>query len=111
MDRSSLNQKLLSRDEEWMSPGHLACSGCGAASAMRYALQALGRKTIVVLPACCWSIIAGPFPYSTVRIPLIHTAFETGASVASGIKAALEIRGDEETTVMAWAGNRAGELS
>lgn len=105
MDRNSLIQKLLSRDEEWMSPGHLACSGCGAASAMRYALKALGKRTIVVLPACCWSIISGPFPYSTLRVPLVHTAFETGASLASGIKAALEIKGDNETTVMAWAGD------
>jgi pyruvate ferredoxin oxidoreductase beta subunit/2-oxoisovalerate ferredoxin oxidoreductase beta subunit len=38
-------------------------------------------------------------------VPLYHTAFETGASVASGIKAALLARGDTETTVMAWAGD------
>jgi pyruvate/2-oxoacid:ferredoxin oxidoreductase beta subunit len=91
--------------EELLDSGHLACPGCGAALAMRYVLKALGERTIVALPACCWSIIAGPWPQSSLRVPLYHTAFETGASVASGIKAALLARGDTETTVIAWAGD------
>ncbi len=91
--------------QEWIYPGHLACAGCGATLAMRFALKALGEQTILVLPACCWTILAGPFPYSAVKVPLFHTAFETGASTASGVKAALEIRGDRETTVAAWAGD------
>jgi len=91
--------------EELLEPGHLACPGCGAPIAMRLVLKALGPRTIVVLPACCWSIIAGPWPQSSLKVPLYHTAFETGASVASGIRAALEARGDHETTVMAWAGD------
>ena len=91
--------------EELLEPGHLACPGCGAPIAMRLVLKALGPRTIVVLPACCWSIIAGPWPQSSLKVPLYHTAFETGASVASGVKAALEARGDRETTVMAWAGD------
>ena len=90
---------------ELLESGHLACPGCGAALAMRLVLKALGEKTIVTLPACCWSIIAGPWPQSSLRVPLFHTAFETGASVASGIKAALLARGDTETTVIAWAGD------
>ncbi len=91
--------------EELMDPGHLACPGCGAALAMRLVLKGLGEKTIVTLPACCWTIIAGPWPQSSLRVPLFHTAFETAAATASGIKAALSVRGDEETTVMAWAGD------
>ena len=90
---------------ELLECGHLACPGCGAALAMRLVLKALGPKTIVTLPACCWSIIAGPWPQSSLKVPLFHTAFETGASAASGIKAALLARGDEETTVIAWAGD------
>ena len=44
-------------------------------------------------------------PYSSVRVPLYHTAFETAASTAAGVKAALVKRGDTETTVVAWAGD------
>jgi pyruvate/2-oxoacid:ferredoxin oxidoreductase beta subunit len=72
---------------------------------MRYTLKALGEQTVIVIPACCWSIINGPFPYTSIKVPLIHTAFETGASTASGIKAGLDARGDTETTVAAWVGD------
>ncbi len=92
-------------DREFMYSGHVACPGCGAAIAMRFVLKALGEKAIMVIPACCWSIIAGPYPMTTLKVPVLHTAFETGGSVASGIKAALEVRGDHETTVVTWAGD------
>jgi len=88
-----------------MHPGHLACPGCGGALAMRLALKALGPKTMIVLPACCWSIINGPFPYSAVTMPLFHTAFETAGSVSSGVKAALDVLGKKDITVLAWAGD------
>jgi len=91
--------------EEVMSPGHVACQGCGATLAMRYALKALGRKTILVIPACCWSVIDGPFPYSSAGVPLFHTAFETAASTASGVAAALEIKKKTGVNVLAWAGD------
>jgi pyruvate/2-oxoacid:ferredoxin oxidoreductase beta subunit len=90
---------------ELLDGGHLACPGCAAPLAMRHVLKVLGDQTIVVLPACCWSIIAGPYPQSSLHVPLYHTAFETGAAVASGIRAALDVRGDTETTVMVWAGD------
>ena len=92
-------------ERELMLSGHLACPGCGGALAMRLALKALGEKTIVVIPACCWSIISGAYPYSSLRTPLMNTAFETGGAAASGIKAGLEMMGDTETTVMTWAGD------
>jgi len=91
--------------EEFMISGHLACPGCGAALSMRFALKALGKKTIVVIPASCWTIIAGPFPYSSLKVPIVHCAFETGGATGAGIKAALQARGDVETTVMVWAGD------
>ena len=71
---------------------------------MRYALKALGKDTIAVIPACCWSVIDGPFPYSCLNIPIFHTAFETAASAASGVSAAMKIKG-KKTTVLAWAGD------
>ena len=92
-------------DHDYMHPGHVGCPGCGAAIAMRFALKALEEKTVMVIPACCWSIIAGPYPQSTLKIPVIHTAFETGGAVASGVRAALDVMGDTETTVVTWAGD------
>jgi len=101
-----MSQKLIRvPEQELMYPGHLACPGCGATLAMRLVLKAMGPKTILTIPACCWSVIDGPFPYSSVAIPFYHTAFETAAAAASGIRAALDVKGDKESTVMAWAGD------
>jgi len=97
--------KDLIPKDELLASGHLACPGCAAPVAMNLVLKALGPQTVVTLPACCWSIIAGPWPQSSLRVPLFHTAFETGGAVASGIKAGLVARGDDETTVIAWAGD------
>ena len=97
--------KLNVAENEFLHSGHTACPGCGAAIAMRFFLKALGDKTMMVIPACCWSIIAGAYPQSSLQVPLIHTAFETGASVATGVRAALDMKGDTETTVVAWAGD------
>jgi len=91
--------------EEIMGRGHLACQGCGGALAMRYALKALGREACLTIPACCWSVIDGPFPHSAVGVPMFHTAFETAASTAAGIKAAYEIKGANDISVVAWAGD------
>ena len=88
-----------------MRPGHKACQGCGGAMAMRYALKALGQNTIVVIPASCWTVLEGEFPHTCMRVPLLHTAFETAASASSGVRAALKVRGKEDTTVLAWAGD------
>jgi len=92
-------------DEEWMTSGHVACPGCGAPMAVRYALKALGDNTVLIVVASCWSIIAGPFPYTAVNVPLLHTLFATGGSVASGVKAGLEARGLKDTTVLTLAGD------
>ena len=85
--------------------GHLACAGCGAAISMRLALKALGEKTVLVIPASCWSIIPGSWPYSSFRVNVIHAGFATGGATASGVRAALDIRGDQESVVAVWAGD------
>ncbi len=98
-------RKLSIPKEEYMSPGHLACQGCAAALIMRYVLKALGRKSIFTIPACCWSVIDGPFPYSAIGVPLFHAPFETAASTSAGVAAAMKVLGKEDVTVVAWAGD------
>lgn len=103
--REKKRMRLSLPEEEFMHSGHRGCQGCGATLAMRYALKALGKKTALCIPACCWSVIDGPFPYSCLDVPIYHCAFETAAVSASGVKAGLEMVGDSETTVVAWAGD------
>ena len=91
--------------DEILAPGHLGCGGCGATLSMRLALKALGRKTVLVVPACCWSIIDGMAPFTAAGVPLMHTPFASAAAAASGVRAALDLKGETGTTVCAWAGD------
>ena len=90
---------------ELVSPGHLACQGCGAALAMRLVLKAVGPRAVVVMPASCWSVINGPMLASAVGVPLLHAAFETAGATATGVRAGLTLRGLHDVTVLAWAGD------
>ena len=91
--------------EEYYLPGNAACSGCASALSTRIALKILGPKTIVVIPACCASVIQGYYPKSPSKVPIMNTAFAATAATASGIVAGLEVKGRKGITVMGWAGD------
>ncbi len=97
--------------EEYFAPGHRACIGCGEALAVRLAGKALGPNVIIASATGCMEIVSSPLPWTSWRIPWIHTLFENTAAVASGIEAGLkamtrkERRSTEEVTVVAMAGD------
>lgn len=86
-------------------PGNLGCPGCGASIAINHALKGLGEKTVLVIPASCFAIMAGPYPMTALKVPILHTAFASAAVTAAGLRAGLDMRGDTETVVVAWAGD------
>lgn len=90
---------------EYLHSGHYACKGCGAALAMRFALKAIGKKAVAVIPACCWSIIQAPFPYRAVDIPIVNVAFEVTGAVVSGIAEGFAYQGKDDIVVFGWAGD------
>jgi len=104
-------RQLILEGEEIFAPGHRACIGCGEALAVRLACKALGQNTIVVSATGCIEIISSQLPYTSWRIPWIHTLFENTAAVASGIEAGLKVmirkgrRPKKEVNVVAMAGD------
>jgi pyruvate/2-oxoacid:ferredoxin oxidoreductase beta subunit len=72
---------------------------------MRHVLKILGKKTIVVMPACCWGIIAGPYPTTALQVPLLQVPFAAGAACAAGVRQALDRQEKKDITVMVWAGD------
>ena len=97
--------KLTIPAEEFMYPGHAACPGCGASLSMRLLLKALGPRTIVSIPACCWTVIGTPFPTTALGVNAIDNPIEaTGASV-SGLRAAADALGLKDVTVVGFAGD------
>ena len=91
--------------EEYILKGNPACAGCGAAISLRLMFKALGRKVIMIVPACCTTVIQGPYPYTAFKVPLLNMVFEATGAAASGIVAALKKRGIEDVTVVGWAGD------
>ena len=97
-------------EEPLLFPGHAACAGCGPAINVRHVLGALtaatpGRRIVLVIPASCWTIIAGAWPVNAFGASVYLTPFASAAAEASAIKAALELRGEVETHVVVWGGD------
>ncbi len=90
---------------EHMECGHMACPGCGASLSMRHVLKVLGNQTIVVMPACCWAIIAGGQPNTALSVPLLHTPFAVAAAAATGVRRALTAQAKKGVEVLCWAGD------
>lgn len=87
-------------DGQLLTPGHRACVGCGAILPLKWLLEVLGPKTVVTIPACCWSIIAGPYPFSPLEIPCVNMAFAAGAQSACAIKAAFSLKNKQINSVL-----------
>ena len=90
--------------EEYLLPGNAACHGCASSMCLRTVLKALGRQTVLVVPASCTSVYQGMFPGSAINVPVFNTVFAASASTASGIVASLE-RSGIDATVVVWAGD------
>ncbi|MEM1689459.1 MAG: pyruvate synthase subunit PorB [Candidatus Hadarchaeales archaeon] len=92
-------------EEELIARGHRACAGCGSILALRHAMKALGKNTIVVASTGCMEVVTSPYPETSWKVPWIHVAFENAAAVASGIARALKVRGRTDVKVVAIAGD------
>lgn len=104
--------RLVTKEENFV-PGHRACIGCGEALAVRLAAKAFGHNTIVVNATGCMEIVASQLPYTSWKLPWIHTLFENSAAVASGVEAGLRAQmrkgklPQEDINVVAIAGDGA----
>lgn len=97
-------------EERLLLPGHSACAGCGPAINIRHVLGALAaaapeRKTVLVIPASCWTVIAGIWPVNAFGVTVHLTPFASAAAEASGLKAAFRLRGLDDTNVVVWGGD------
>ncbi len=94
-------------EKELFASGHRACAGCGEALAIRHVMKAAGENTIVAQATGCIEVVSSPYPQTAWNVPWVHCAFENASAVASGIRAALNIKGDKKTNVLAIGGDGA----
>ena len=89
--------------------GHRACQGCGEALGARYALDAAMRATagqmVAVNATGCLEVFSTPYPETSWRIAWLHSLFGNAPSVATGVAAALRVKGRPEVRVVAQAGD------
>jgi len=98
-------QRIEIRDEAMLCSGHAACPGCIDALSVRHVLAAMGPDTMAVIPPSCMAIIAGPQPYSSLKIPVYQPTLEASAAAASGLRRALDAQGKRDTRVIVLAGD------
>lgn len=79
--------------------------------ALRYVLIGMAKKVVLVIPpGCAGPTIRLPEPtpkYKEEWIRQISVPFGSSTSIAAGLKAALQRRGELDTEVIAWAGDGA----
>ena len=92
-----------------LNSGHRACQGCGEALGARYAIDAAMNATRNQLVAAnatgCLEVFSTPYPETSWQIPWIHSLFGNAAAVATGIAAALRVKGRNDVRVIAQGGD------
>jgi pyruvate ferredoxin oxidoreductase beta subunit len=92
-----------------LNSGHRACQGCGEALGARYAIDAAMRaadnRLIAANATGCLEVFSTPYPETSWQVPWIHSLFGNTAAVATGIAAALRVKGRSDTRVVAQGGD------
>src|SRR5438445_9329674 len=115
----TVGNRLLAEDERSvqgnmgransLNSGHRACQGCGEALGARYAIdaamRAAGNQVIAANATGCLEVFSTPYPETSWQIPWIHSLFGNAAAVASGIAAALRVKGKEHVRTTAQGGD------
>ena len=92
-----------------LTSGHRACQGCGEALGARYAVDAAMRATEGQLIAAnatgCLEVFSTPFPESSWQLPWLHSLFGNAPAIATGMAAAMKVKGREDIRVIGQGGD------
>ncbi|HXX69346.1 MAG TPA: thiamine pyrophosphate-dependent enzyme [Polyangiaceae bacterium] len=91
-----------------LTSGHRACQGCGEALGARWvldaAMRASGKRLVAVNATGCLEVFTTPYPESAWQLPWLHSLFANAASVATGVAAAMRVKG-KDVRVLAQGGD------
>ena len=102
--------KKLSEKPELLAPGHRLCAGCGASIIVRQVLLAAEHPVVIANATGCLEVATTIYPYTSWRVPFIHSAFENAAATIAGIETMYKIQKqkgkiDEEIKFIAFGGD------
>jgi pyruvate ferredoxin oxidoreductase beta subunit len=109
LDRTLRTVQASTERANAITCGHRACQGCGEALGARYALDAAMRATggqlIAVNATGCLEVFTTPSPETAWQLPWLHSLFGNAAAVATGVAAALRVKGKRSIRVLAQGGD------
>ncbi|MEM2136539.1 MAG: pyruvate synthase subunit PorB [Candidatus Methanomethylicia archaeon] len=91
--------------KEYLLPGNASCPGCPASIGLRMLGKALEGRYVLIIPACCSTIIESQYPKTSYNVPVLNIAFAASAPAAAGVKAGFEVLGRGDIQVVVWAGD------
>lgn len=105
-----MNLNQLVQKPQKLAPGHRSCSGCGFPSIIRTVLASTNYPIVACAATGCLEVTTTIYPYTSWKVPFIHSAFENAAATISGVEAAYEAlkkkgKLDKEIKFVAFAGD------
>lgn len=83
-----MNIKEIANKAQRLAPGHRTCAGCGIPQIVRMILGSTDKPVVVSCATGCLEVTTTIYPYSSWKMPFIHSAFENAASTISGVETA-----------------------
>ncbi len=109
LDESNRSVQSSMERTNGLNCGHRACQGCGEALGARYAIDAAMRATNRQLIAAnatgCLEVFSTPYPETSWQIAWMHSLFGNAPAVATGIAAAMKVKGKKDVRVLAQGGD------
>jgi pyruvate ferredoxin oxidoreductase beta subunit len=97
------------RRSNTLTSGHRACQGCGEALGARYvldsAMRACDNRLVAANATGCLEVFSTPYPESSWQLPWLHSLFGNAPAVATGIAAALKVKGRTDVRVIGQGGD------
>lgn len=81
------------------------CEGCGGIVALKTIINALGKNTVVSIPASCMANVSATQKTTSFKIPFVHTLFESAPAVSTGLRAAYNALDKKDINVLTIAGD------
>ncbi|MCR4408372.1 MAG: thiamine pyrophosphate-dependent enzyme [Anaerolineae bacterium] len=83
----AIKLKELAGIEERLTSGHRLCAGCAESIIIRQIVNAIEEPIVIATATGCTEIATSVYPWSSWRVPWIHSAFENAATTAAGAEA------------------------
>src|SRR6056297_2096137 len=82
----------LAKKEGSFASGHRMCAGCPVPIITKMLSRVTEYPVVVCSATGCLEVASSVFPYSSWKVPWIHTAFENAAATLSGVEAMYQLK-------------------